>query len=621
LGVAILAALLSFAVLAIAAFPFGLFKDTIRERIETQLGTGVSIGLVERREFLSLTPTVVIHDIAIRQPSWAGRGDMLRANSIETKVPMLPLAMGNGWKPESIIAQGLVLSLVRDANGRANWEGKKRSQSDGDKGKGLSGLIIPNGRISLRDDKRSLAVAGTLVSDAKALRINADGRFHDAPVRVSLTGGRIAALVEDALYPAQLDLNSSLLKLQAKTVMRGALNFKSMSLDMQAAAPNLKYLDDVIEAGLFGTQPIDLNARVRHEGKDWFIERMTGRIGQSSLAAKAVVLKRDGRTKIDADVHFTRFSFDDLSDEQGQAEARAIEARIGSRILPGTRINISKVGPTDGVVRFRADRLLLQDSSFRSLAGVIRLDGKLLTIDKIVAGMTSGRMTGNLRIDQRNDVARPRLSIDLVLAGGRLETLMGTRAATGPLRARVKLAGTGDTIRAALANADGRAGLLVQGGTIKRTFAAVLGQDLGKAIGAALGDRDAEVTLRCLAIGFAAKRGVLTPAPFVVDTGISVGQGQGQLSLASERLALTIRGQARNPTALRLADPIVVGGTFTSPTVSAAGTPAGTKMDAGSVIKVIGKSVGRALGLGKDEREKPPLRAEDQCDEIARKIL
>jgi uncharacterized protein involved in outer membrane biogenesis len=230
-------------------------------------------------------------------------------------------------------------------------------------------------------------------------------------------------------------------------------------------------------------------------------------------------------------------------------------------------------------------------------------------------------MTGNLRIDQRNDVARPRLSIDLVLAGGRLETLMGTRAATGPLRARVKLAGTGDTIRAALANADGRAGLLVQGGTIKRTFAAVLGQDLGKAIGAALGDRDAEVTLRCLAIGFAAKRGVLTPAPFVVDTGISVGQGQGQLSLASERLALTIRGQARNPTALRLADPIVVGGTFTSPTVSAAGTPAGTKMDAGSVIKVIGKSVGRALGLGKDEREKPPLRAEDQCDEIARKIL
>jgi uncharacterized protein involved in outer membrane biogenesis len=360
---------------------------------------------------------------------------------------------------------------------------------------------------------------------------------------------------------------------------------------------------------------------VRHDERDWFIERMTGRIGRSALVAKADVLKRDGRTKIDANVHFSRFDFDDLSDARGEAQAKAVEARIGERVLPGTRINIAKVGPTDGVIRFRADRLLLQDSAFRSLAGEVRLDGKLLTIDKIVAGMSSGRMTGNLRIDQRNNVPKPRLSMDLVFADGRLETLMGTSDATGRLRGRVVLSGTGDTIREAMATADGRAGLMVRDGTIKKTFAAVLGQDLGKAIGAALKKGEPEVPLRCLAIGFAAKRGILSPSPFIVDTSISTGRGEGHLSLANETIALTIKGQSRDPSPLRLADPIQVGGTFTKPTISAAGTPPGSKVNAGSVVQAVGKSLGRALGLGKDEAPPPALSASDPCAGLAGKIL
>ncbi|WP_443970660.1 AsmA family protein [Sphingobium sp. CR28] len=613
-------ATLGLLLLAVAAFPFGLFKGAIERNIEKELGTDVSIGAVERREAFSFTPTILIHNLAIRQPSWAGQGNMLQARTIEARIPILKLLTGGGAKPESLTARGLIANLVRDVNGHANWEGREAG-SGGGSGRGLSQLVIPDGRFSLRDDKKFLILSGTLISDARGLLVDGTGRFHEAPARLSLAGQRIAGLADDAPYSAELKLTSSLLRLEAKTQMRGALNLQSMTMDVHATAHSLKYLDHVIEAGLFGTRPIDLTAKVRHDGRDWFIERMTGRIGRSALVAKANVLKRDGRTKIDADVHFSRFDFDDLSDARGEARAKAVEARIGERVLPGTRINIAKVGPTDGVIRFRADRLLLQDSAFRSLAGEVRLDFKLLTIDKIVAGMTSGRMTGNLRIDQRNNVPKPRLSMDLVFADGRLETLMGTDDATGPMRGRVVLSGTGDTIREAMATADGRAGLMVRNGTIKRTFAAVLGQDLGKAIGAALKKGEPEVPLRCLAIAFAAKRGFLRPSPFIVDTGISTGRGEGHLSLASEAIALTIKGQSRDPSPLRLADPIQVGGTFTKPTLSAAGTPPGSKVNAGSVVQAVGKSLGRALGLGKDEAPRPALSASDPCEGLAGKIL
>ena len=229
-------------------------------------------------------------------------------------------------------------------------------------------------------------------------------------------------------------------------------------------------------------------------------------------------------------------------------------------------------------------------------------------------------MTGLLEVDQRGGVRHPKLSIDLKFADGRLETVIGSRDVTGPLHGHVALVGSGDTIREALATADGRAGLAVEGGTIKRTFAAVLGQDLGKAIGAVLKDKDAEVPLRCLVVGFSATRGELIARDFVADTGISLGTGRGRISLGSERISLSISGQSRNPSALRLEDPIGVGGTLSSPTISAAGEPPGSKLDGGAMISAVGKSIGRALGIGKKERSFVTSAPID-CRAAARRVL
>lgn len=611
-----------FCLILLAVFPVSPFKDRIARHIGSRLAAEVSIGSMERRELFSFTPTIIIRDLRIGQPRWAGNGDMVQARSIEIRISALSLVTGGGGRPDSAVARGLSLALVRDASGRSNWEGDKDSQGDDGQGTGLGRLLIPDGRISYRDAKRALSLTGSFVSDWQGLRIDVSGRFHQAPAHLVIRGARIAGQKPEAPYPLQLKFASPLLQLAASGQTHGPLNLRSMAIDIRANAPNLKYLDDIIEAGLFGTAPIHLQARVRHAGQDWFVDRMTGQIGRSPLIAKASLLKREGRTKIDADMHFSAFDFDDLSDAQGKARARAIETKIGPRILPGTRINISKVGPTDGVIRFRADRLLLKNSAFRSLAGTIRLTGKLLEIGDIRAGMSSGQMRGSVHVDQRGGIAKPNFAMDLVFTGGRLETVMGTDGATGPLNGRVALSGTGDTIREALAKANGHAGLIVREGRIKRTFAAVLGQDLGKAIGAALRDKEAEVPLRCLAIDFAAKDGILTPSPFLIDTSISSGKGRGSMSLATEHIALSILGRSNDPSGLRLVDPIAIGGTFSAPTLSAAGDPPGSKVGARSMIKAIGKSIGGALGLEKkhahDELE--PVASAD-CRAIEQQIM
>lgn len=611
--------------LLIAAFPVSPFKDRIARRLSDQLGARVVIGAIDRREAISFSPTIILKDVAIGQPAWAGTGNMVDVRAAQVRLSTWSLIGGGDGRPDDIVLRGLSLALVRDASGRRNWTGPKperdRDEPD-DGGRGLRQLTIPDGRVTLRDARRKLTLAGTITVDGRGLRVASSGRFHDAPAQLTVTGGAIAGQAADAPYPIRLAMASPLLRLDAQGTTRGPLNLRAMALTMHAAAPNLKYLDDVIEAGLFGTEAIDLRAKLRRAGRDWFIDSLSGRIGRSPLTANASVLKRSGRTKIDANVRFSGFHFDDLSDAEGRAKARAIEARIGARVLPGTRINLAKVGPTDGVVRFRADRLLMPNSTFRSLAGTIRLEGKLLRLDSIDAGLTSGRMTGSASIDQRGGAAKPRFAMDLRFRGGRLENLIGSDAATGPFGGRVTLAGTGDTIREALGHADGRAGLIVRDGSIKRTFAAVLGQDLGKAIGTALRNREAEVPLRCMAIGFAARGGTLTPSPFLIDTLISSGQGSGSLSLASERIALTVRGRSRDPSGLRLVDPIRIGGTLSRPAIGAAGDPPGSKTSTGTILKAVGKSIGGALGLNKrDDRSRGIGLAPIDCYALERRVL
>lgn len=613
---AISAAALAIALILLAGmFPVGLAKHAIEARIGKQLGTQVTIASIEREPFFSLTPTVMLSDVRAAQPAWAGTGDMLHIDRARLRVLILPLLLGRGARADRIDLEGLALALVRDEKGRSNWHGR----GDGQGALSLANLAIADGRFSLRDARRHLDVKGTLRADARiGLVARAAGRFHDAPVDISLNGGAIADLAATARYPLQLEIASPLLSFRARGHTTGALNTADMALEIDARAPSLKYLDDIIQAGLFGSQPVDLHATARRQMRDWSVDGLRGRIGRSTLTGRATILKRHGRSKIDADVRFGELDFDDLADEAGRAREAAIEARIGDRVLPGTRVNLSKVGPTDGRIRFVAERLLFKTpSTFRSLSGVISLEGKVLRIDDIDAALTSGRMTGRMLVDHR--IGRsPRLDVDLQFRDARLGPLLGSpERIDGAFGARIALSGRGDTVRDALSRADGHVGLVVGSGEVSKSVAAVFAQDMGKAIGAALGSGNEAVPLQCIAVGFDARQGVLRAAPFLIETAATRSKGEGIIDLRDEHIALVVGGTARDPSGLPLVDPVHIGGTLSAPKIELSST--GGKR--GGLFGALLKSIGGALGLA--EKKGPQVRATGpvDCRGIARNLL
>ncbi len=587
----------------LGAFPVGMLRGAAERNLSEELQASVEIGALERDSFFSFTPLVTIRDLRIGQPKWAGAGDMVRVKRASARVPILSILTGN-VDPRSLDIDGVDLALVRDAEGNSNWGGRADRKSEDGSPLRLSRIQIRNGRFSLQDAKRRLDINGTVeASDRTGLAIAATGSFNGAAATLAAKGGGPANTATG--WPFTARLSSDLLDLTAKGTMAAPLDTRAMKMTMAARGTSLKQLDYIIEAGLFGTQAIDLNGDVRRDGKDWFIDGLQGSIGRSTIRAKATVLKRDGRTKIDATVDAPQLDFDDLADDAGLAAARAKEARIGPRILPDTRINLSKMGPTDGTIRVSIARLLVKGGSvFQSLSGTLKLDHRVLRLDNAVAGLDRGKMTGWVKVDSRN--ALPILTTELRIEGATFDAFIGQPdMIRGPVRGLVRITGRGDTVREAFAGGSGKIAFVANGGAMNSAAAYVIGQDLGGAIGQKLGDDDEMTPIRCAILAFTAKGGKLTPAPLVIDTAIARGRGRGLIDLDGETVALTMTGAGSEKAALKLVDPLKVGGTLSSPEISFA--PANKRGKSGGLLGAVGRSIGTALGLRKDPNAKAPL--------------
>lgn len=595
LGVALL--------LLLGAFPVGILRGAAERSLSEELGSNVEIGALQRDSFFSFKPLITIRDLRIGQPKWAGTGDMVRVKRASARVPILPILTGN-VDARSLEIDGVNLALVRDAEGNSNWGGRADRKSEEGSPLRLSRLQIRHGRFTLQDAKRRLEISGTVeASDRTGLIIAASGRFNGAAATFEAKGGGPADTASD--WPFTARLSSDLLDLTAKGTMAAPLDTRAMTMQIAARGTSLKQLDHIIEAGLFGTQAIDLNSDVRRDGKDWFIDRLQGNIGRSTIRAKATVLKRDGRTRINATVDAPQLDFDDFADDAGLAAARAKEARIGPRILPDTRINLSKMGPTDGAIRVSIARLLVKGGSvFKSFSGTLNLDHRVLRLEKAVAALDRGKMTGWVKVDSRSAV--PILTTELRIESATFDEFIGQPdMIRGPIRGLVRITGRGDTIRDAFASGNGKIAFAANGGAMNRAAAYVIGQDLGGAIGQKLGDDDEMTPIRCAILIFSAKDGKLTPAPLIIDTAISRAKGRGLIDLDGETVALSMTGAASEKPGLKLVDPLRVGGTLSRPEIILA--PANKRGEAGGLLGAVGRSIGTALGLRKDPNADAPL--------------
>lgn len=574
-------ALLAILLLFMAVFPAEWFKDYAEAALSRQIGRNISIGAMTREDAFSFAPIIRLTDVDVPQPPWAGNGKLASVRLLRVRVNVFSILTGK-LEPKLLSATGATLYLVRDADRRENWRGGNESAAGS--GISLTQLTSLDAIITYRDafQSRGFRIAAR-VDRKSGLTASGRGEIDGNPVRLSATG----ASPNDGAWPFRLAVTGDAVDLQAQGTMAAPFDTAHMRFHATARANDLKLIDRVIEAGLFGTQPVRLSADVVRDGTNWTISDLAGTIGSSDVAGRATVIKSGRETKLDAVVRSRRLDFDDLASDAGNAAAMALERTEGLKIVPNTRINIRKVAVTDGRVAFHIDHVVSgrRPTALASMNGVLTIKDKLLMANPLKIGLTRGEISGSVTVDQRHGRSKPQVTIALDLRGGSIGALSGGGdKIDAPVDARVRLAGPGDTIREAVGNANGSIGIVAHDGALPARLAALMGFDLGRALLAGDDDRS---SLRCAVVRLDMQHGLGTVSPLVVDTSRSQLTGRGKVRFPEEQLAILLIGSPKGNSVLRVPGSITANGTIRNPQIS---VPRKIK-SFGNVLKGIGRAI------------------------------
>ncbi len=602
----IVAGVLVLGLVGLAAFPWGSLKGVIQRQLTARFGRPVTIGGIERVDTFGFNPTIRITDVRIPQAAWAGTDDFVRLREAEATFSGLALLKG-AFGPRDVKARGLRVVLVRDRNGRTNWERPGKPKGGGSS-TDLDGLTISDSVIAYRDDKQDRFVTARFASDpVHGIRATGTGTIRGAAVRIAVAGPSVEKF-QGKPWPFTASIDGDALSITAKGRMDRPLDTDAMSLDVTARATDLKLIDAVIEAGLFRTQPVSFSAHVRHDQPKWTVTQLKGVVGRSDFTGHVSVDKQAGRSKVDGAIVSRQFDFGDLSSDEGKAKGAALERAIGPRLVPNTRIDIGKIDTTDARMAFRIKRIVSAKgaSPILTAKGVLGIDHQLLTLSDLDARLPHGRVEGKLTVDQRGDRKVPMVEINLRLRGSSVQDLAGGGGDfSGNVSARARLKGPGATIRAAVGNANGTIGFVARDGQLPQGIAAALGFDAARALLAKDGER---AGLRCVVLKLDVTRGHGRIDPMIIDTTASQLRGTGSVVFPGETLNIRLSGTPKQHALLRLPGSAYMTGTIERPSVS---IPPEVK-SVGNIFKAIGRAITGKQG---------PTASDADCSGLAARVL
>lgn len=536
-------------------------------------------------ELFRWAPRATVHDLRVGPPAWGPRVNTAEIGSLTASVELLPLLVGRVELPEVRAARPR-LKLLRDAQGRESWRlGPQNGRSASLPV--IRRFVIQDGRIELEDVARRLTLEASINARetlgggrGTAFVLEGRGALKGNPLVLTLAGGPLINVRRDQPYSFNADLRGGATRLQAKGSITRPFDLNHFTADLTATGPDLADLYDLTTLSAPNTPPYRIRGQLTRDAKLWRFERIAGRIGDSDISGDLSVQTGGAKPYLKADLRSRSLDLDDLMAVTGGApaigpgetaspgqQAMAASMRTQQRLLPDSRLNVSRLRSMDADVSFRATSVKANRVELRGVRVDADLENAVLVLSPFTFTFSRGELAGRVRIDGRR--ATPFTAVDLTLKnyplGAVIPTRNGMQTLDGTLNARMRLQGPGASVHEAASNASGSVRLAVPSGRMRQAFAELLGINAGKGLSLLLRNDPRETPIRCAVADFQASGGVLRARRFVVDTGVVVAHGTGTVNLGTERMNLELKGESKKPRLLRLWSPITVEGRLAAP--------------------------------------------------------
>jgi AsmA family protein len=547
---------------------------------------------------------------------------------------------GGPLRVQNLQARTLDAHFLRHADGRASWQlGSRQPRPEAAARQPLPSfgrLHVDRGQIRV-DDVPSRTALKVLVQGGeggseRGYDATIVGSFRDLKLDLKAhAGGALPLLEDDAddrrapTLPLRVAGTAGASRVSFDGKAASLLRAHRLDGALKFSGPSLAAVGDPLGVTLPRTPAFDLAGRLAHDAGIWRLVAERATIGRSALAGDFRFDTTTAPRRLTGQLSGARLRFADLGPAvgtRGEGTVGHVAPAKPGKAIPDRRFDLPSLRMMDADVRVAVDELDFGSASlapFRPLKTHLVLEGGVLRLEAIEAGVAGGRVTGASRLDGSGDPAR--FGVDLRFTGvdiagwirgtqkgdadvsappptasGALKTerktasLGGAQPArsyvTGELRGGVKLDGRGHSTAEILSTLDGSVQATLRDGTISHLVMEAAGLDVAQALGVLVrGDRP--LPLRCAAVDLAVKNGIAQTRRAVLDNRDSVLRIDGTVDLRDESLALRARARPKDISPLTVRSPLVVSGTFTQPKVSVEPMPIAGRVLAAAALAAI----------------------------------
>jgi uncharacterized protein involved in outer membrane biogenesis len=476
-------------------------------------------------------------------------------------------------------AEQLDIAWSRDATGRSNWQSGTRPATQPTPLPIIDSLLIRRGSAHIMDAPLQLQ------ADAK-FNTEAGGRWQ-AQVEGVLRGQQLALQAQASAglallsaprgehQPAQVQATLSQADSRIKFEGTAASLLDARALDgrIEARGPSLADVGRPLGVTLPATRPFKLQGHLQHVTGLWTLGDAQATVGASRLAGDFKYDTRKARPLLSGELRGGPLLLADL----GPAVGTDAEPSRAGRVLPDRAMDISSLARMDAALDIHLSALDLGSRAFAPFAPVnarLELQDSLLSLRDLQAGIAGGRLSGNTSLNAREEP--PRWQAALQVQGLSLEHWLhkDKNFLTGKLQAEAHVQGQGHSTATLLGSMNGEVSAALRDGSMSHLITELMGLNLAEALGIWLRGDEA-LALPCARLEGRFKSGVLRPQFAVVDNRDSRIELSGQISLATEELALRVVTHPKDVSPLTLRAPLRVQGTLGDPRVGLEGKALG----------------------------------------------
>lgn len=329
------------------------------------------------------------------------------------------------------------------------------------------------------------------------------------------------------------------------------------------------------------TPPYDMQMAIDIQPETWSLKiDPETTIGDSDLSGTIKVAPQADTPVVTADLVSESLDADDLGivfgipigvgeeETSGKAQTRARNAYEQSdRLIPDVEIDFSRLDAVDGRVKYVARTV--RDSVFdiTALELDFEIEGRVVRAPLLLLNFEEGELRGYMTLDGSQSPAHT--DVKATLTGVSFDNLSLSPYLRGTTDGQIAVTTEGNGFRAAAGSMDGSASVWSTDADILALAAEGAALDIGEALtllGESADDRT-YADARCAAIVVNLEDGIGTLEPAVVDTDDSLVVVSGDVNLATEKLDLSVRSDAKDASLGTLVGDVQIGGTLRNPSM------------------------------------------------------